>query len=67
MTDIEKVVLKTATEIIRLESRNFYDKFKHGSDSENDVIKAKALKNFEKYQNLERLARELEIISLGNL
>jgi len=67
MTDVERIVMKTAAEILRFESRTFFDAFKHDSDSTNDVLKAKSLRNYEKYQNLERLARELDIISMGGL
>ena len=67
MTDVEKIVIKTAAEILRFESRAFYDEFKKTSDAGDDVSKSKSFKNFEKYQNLERVARELDIISLGNL
>lgn len=67
LNDADKLRLAEAASILRVESRNYYDKYRRYSDSEKKADYAIARENFEKYSELNKIAAELDIIAGGNL
>jgi len=67
MTSIDKQRLMESASILRVESRNYYDTYKHNNDSKNATLYNQSLLAYEKYQQLNRIAAELDIIAGGNL
>lgn len=65
MTDKEKLVLAEAASVLRAESRDYYDAYKKTEDSTNSSIKRTGMISYEKYHELNKLAREIDIIVGG--
>jgi len=67
LKDNDKFKLMETASILRLISRDYYDVHKHLGDSENQHDKDSAFKAYEKYSELNRIAREIDMIAAGNL
>jgi len=67
ISDADKVKIIETASILRLQSRNYYDTYKHMEDSENAYNHSIAMKAHEKYTYLNKLANELDIIAEGEL
>jgi len=65
MTDKDKLILCEAASILRSESRNYYDHYKRSADSESRPIKDAGNSSYEKFNELQTIARELDIIVEG--
>lgn len=62
-----KKALQTASQILAIEARFYYDEYQRTTDSESKKIRDLGFRSFEKFNELTRLARELDIISEGKL
>jgi len=67
MTKTEQATIMESASILRMESRNYYDIYKHNNDSKNATLYNQSLLAYEKYQQLNKIAAELDIIAGGNL
>lgn len=67
MNSKEKSSITEAANILRVEARQYYDHWRRTDDSTNKTIKEAGIKSYEKYHELNKIARELDIISEGKL
>lgn len=65
MTPEQQKILMQAASALRLEARSYHDKYKLNADAESKIVRNLAFKAFENHSQLERLARELDIIAEG--
>ena len=65
LSDKDKLTLCDAASILRSESRNYYDHYKRAADSESKIIRDAGNRSYEKYNELQTIARELDIIIGG--
>ena len=67
LTDHDKQTIVAAITILRIEARYYYDEYKRTQDSREHGEYTKGFRAHEKYRELERMARELEVIAYGSL
>lgn len=65
MKDKEKLTLCDAASVLRSEAQNYLDHYKRAVDDESKIIRDAGNRSYEKYNNLNRIARELDIIIGG--
>jgi hypothetical protein len=62
-----KAILQTASQILAIEAKFYYNEYRRTLDSESKKVKDAGFRSFEKFNELNRLARELDIISEDKL
>ena len=67
LNEKDKETLIAASLVLRIEAKWFYDLYRRESDGISSRNIQQARKAYEKYKELEKIARELELISFGNL
>jgi hypothetical protein len=67
LSEQDKQTLIAAATIIRIEARWFHDAYKRTLDSRAAGEHIKGHRAYEKFEQLERIARELDVIAFGPL
>lgn len=63
MNDQQKGLLRDAATALRLEARWYWDRYKRSADSTSKTVISEGLKAYENYQQMTRIANELDNIA----
>jgi hypothetical protein len=67
VNETERQHIMEAASILRMMSRNYHDRWKRNMDAQNGFKANEAIKAYEKFSELNKIANELDIIAQDNL